>query len=101
MIVAESVVINNKQFTKTYSDENKYIECDDVRYSEAFDLADISVNPDSDEESVAITVSHHTIEDFVDALNEWLSCRGIVPYDFYLIYDDVDLYNQVKTMLTY
>ena len=41
MIVAESVVINNKQFTKTYSDENKYIECDDVRYSEAFDLADI------------------------------------------------------------
>ena len=75
------------------------------KYSEewhlAFDLADISVNPDSDEESVAITVSHHTIEDFVDALNEWLSCRGIVPYDFYLIYDDVDLYNQVKTMLTY
>ena len=75
------------------------------KYSEewhlAFDLADISVNPDSDEETVAITVSHQTIEDFVDTLNEWLSCRGIVPYDFYLIYDDVDLYNQVKTMLTY
>ena len=41
MIVAESVVINNKQFTKTYSDENKYIECDGVKYSEAFDLAEI------------------------------------------------------------
>ena len=41
MIVAESVVINNKQFTKTYSDQNKYIECDGVMYSEAFDLAEI------------------------------------------------------------
>ncbi len=47
------------------------------KYSEEWhlvlDLADISVNPDSNEETVAITVSHQTIEDFVDPLNEWLS----------------------------
>lgn len=67
----------------------------------ALDMADISVNPDSNEDEIAITVSHQTLEEFVDSLNEWLSCRSIVPYDFYLIYDDADLYNQVKTMITF
>jgi hypothetical protein len=41
MIITETVVINSKQFIKTYSSENKYIECDGMRYSEAFDLAEI------------------------------------------------------------
>lgn len=41
MIVTETVEINHKDFTKTYSDQNKYIECDGVRYSEAFDLTEI------------------------------------------------------------
>lgn len=82
---------------KSYEFFGKYSE----EWHLALDLADISINPDSNEESVAITVSHQTIEDFVDSLNEWLSCRSIVPYDYYLIYDDVDLYDQVKTMLKY
>jgi hypothetical protein len=41
MIVNELVVINDRQFTKTYSNENKYVECNGVRYSEAFDPYEI------------------------------------------------------------
>jgi hypothetical protein len=41
MIVTETVAINSKQFTRTYSNENKYIECDGVMYSEAFDPSEI------------------------------------------------------------
>ena len=37
MILTESLTINNKQFTKTYSDAGFMIEHDGVRYSEAID----------------------------------------------------------------
>ena len=40
MIITETVVVNGKQFIKTYSDKNKYIECDGATYSEAFDPAE-------------------------------------------------------------
>lgn len=52
MIVTEMVLINGKQFTRTYSDTNKYIECDGARYSEAFDLA--GLNKEYVETDVAI-----------------------------------------------
>lgn len=42
MIVTETVDINGKKFTRTYSDKNNYIECDGVTYSEAFDLAELN-----------------------------------------------------------
>ena len=37
MIVREDVIINNKQFIKTYSDKGMMIERDNVQYSEAID----------------------------------------------------------------
>ena len=37
MIVTEQLTINEKSFTKTYSDSGFYIERDGVQYSEAID----------------------------------------------------------------
>ena len=39
MIVIEHVVINNTDFTRTYSDANRFIVCGDEQYTEAYDLA--------------------------------------------------------------
>ena len=41
MIITEPLTINEKYFTKTYSDGCFYIERDGEKYSEAIDLADI------------------------------------------------------------
>lgn len=40
MIVTEQLTINDKPFTKNYSDSGYYIERDGVRYSEAIDPAE-------------------------------------------------------------
>lgn len=40
MIVTEQLTINDKPFTKNYSDSGYHIECDGVRYSEAIDPAE-------------------------------------------------------------
>lgn len=37
MIVVDSVVINNTEFQRAYSDSNKYITRDSVLYEEAID----------------------------------------------------------------
>ena len=37
MIVTEQLIVNDKQFTKTYSNQNMMIERDGVQYSEAID----------------------------------------------------------------
>ena len=37
MIIKEEITINNKQFTKTYSDKGMMIERDNEQYSEAID----------------------------------------------------------------
>ena len=65
MIVTETVVINNKHFVKIYSNENKYIECDGTRYSEAFDLAEIEkvyteTDVDIETDSTEVTESDYT-----------------------------------------
>lgn len=51
MIVREEITINDKQFIKTYSDENMMIERDNVQYSEAIDpieFADSRVYTETD-----------------------------------------------------
>lgn len=40
MIITEQLTINNRQFTKTYSDSGFYIEHDGAQYSEAIDPAE-------------------------------------------------------------
>ena len=37
MIITENVTIRNRDFTRTYSDENRYVVRDGVSYSEAID----------------------------------------------------------------
>ena len=39
MIVTENIIINGKEFKKTYSDEGRYVVRDGVSYSEAVDPA--------------------------------------------------------------
>lgn len=41
MIITEQLTINDRLFTKNYSDSGYYIERDGVRYSEAIDPSDI------------------------------------------------------------
>ncbi len=40
MIISEQITINDRQFTKTYSDSGFMIERDGVQYSEAIDPAE-------------------------------------------------------------
>ena len=40
-----------------------------------------------------------TLEEFADALNDVLSMRPFVPTDFYLIYDDEEIYKNVLKRL--
>ena len=40
MIVTEQLIINGKQFTKTYSDSGFMVERENVQYSEAIDPAE-------------------------------------------------------------
>ncbi len=68
MIVKETVVINGKQFTKTYSDENRYIECNSVRYYEAFDPAEIS--REYTETKITIGDDEATEADYINSLEE-------------------------------
>ena len=58
MIKTEQLTINNKQFTKTYSDADFMIERDGVQYSEAIDPSefgrtytetDIPIEPEPEE----------------------------------------------------
>ena len=41
MIITEQLTINDRPFTKNYSDSGYYIERDGVRYSEAIDPAEL------------------------------------------------------------
>lgn len=40
MIVTETVTIGDRQFTRTYSDENRYVVRDGIAYCEAIDPLD-------------------------------------------------------------
>lgn len=69
MIVTEKIVIKDKQFIKTYSSENKYIECDGATYSEAFDLAELG--REYIETDIPIETGNELTEvDYINALSE-------------------------------
>ena len=42
MIQTENVTINGRQFTRTWSDANKYVVRDGVSYSEAYDPSELN-----------------------------------------------------------
>ena len=41
-IITEQLIINNKDFIKTYSDSNRYVVRDGISYSEALDPAEFN-----------------------------------------------------------
>lgn len=68
-IQTENIIINDKEYTRTYSDLDMMIERDGVPYSEAVDLVDsgreyteTDIPIEADEEA--------TIEDYQSALSE-------------------------------
>lgn len=64
-----------------------------------FDDADILLNPNSTQETVALTSGWDTIDEFVEVLHNEISCRPFVPHDYYLIYDDEETYEDVLRRL--
>ena len=65
----------------------------------AFDLKDSMVFPNSTSETVARTSGYDSIEDFSEALHEMISVRAFVPRDYFLIYDDEELYRKIISIL--
>ena len=65
----------------------------------AFDLADSLVFPNSTYETIARTTGYNSINDFSESLREIISARTFVPHDYFLIYDDEELYRKIVLML--
>lgn len=63
------------------------------------DEADIMTKFEFNTGTVALTSGWSSLEDFVDALDMELSLRPFVPHDFYLIYDDAEIYKEAVKML--
>ena len=73
MIVTEQLTINDRQFTKTYSDSGFMVERDGAQYSEAIDPAEFGrtytetdIPIDDDEEPTGDL----TVDDTLEMLNE-------------------------------
>lgn len=61
--------------------------------------AGILLHPVSTPETVTLISGWSDLEEFVDILNERLSERPFVPHDFYLLYDDEEIYGNILKML--
>ena len=73
MIVTEKITINGREFVRTYSDENFYVERDGERYSEAIDPIEYGrqyVETDEPIENEEDLVEA-TEEDYQNALGEF------------------------------
>ena len=69
MILTETITIRNKEYIRTYSDQNKLIERDGVQYSEAIDPID--TNREYTETDIVIDYGEEaTEEDYQNALAE-------------------------------
>lgn len=62
-------------------------------------LEDIRLNPESIEETVAITNSYDSLVEFIDSIKVNISLHSFIPIDHYLIYDDYELYKAVVSKL--
>ena len=60
-----------------------------------FDEVDTFLFPYSTAETVAQSVGYDNLGEFVEALHDAISTRGIIPLDCYLIYDDTEIYHDV------
>lgn len=69
MIVSETIVLNGKEFIKTYSDSNLYIERDGLKYSEAIDPIGFNRVYSETNEPIEVNSEEATSEDYLEALN--------------------------------
>lgn len=79
-IKTETITINDKEFTRTYSDEGFYIERDGIQYSEAIDPTEYKDERVYTETDIPIEVDEEeaTIEDYQDVLKE----LGVLTDDY-------------------
>ena len=63
------------------------------------DEANIFLHSKSASETDVLISGWSILEEFADALNDVLSLRPFVPHDFYLIYDDEEIYRNVLKRL--
>lgn len=53
------------------------------------------LHPNADQEKLSNIAAYNTIDEFTDSLFQSMSCRGLIPTDHYLIYDDREIYEDV------
>lgn len=70
MIIVETVTINNRQFTKTYSDSGFMVERDGVQYSEAIDPIDANRVYTETDKTIDSEFTQATEQDYQNALAE-------------------------------
>ena len=63
------------------------------------DEADIMLYPDMSDETLALTSSCETLEEFVDDLHHAISERPFLSHDYYLFYDDSKIYHDAIELL--
>ena len=69
MIITEQLTINDRPFTKNYSDSGYYIERDGVRYSEAIDPSELGRTYTETDEPIE-TEAELTVADALELLGE-------------------------------
>lgn len=80
MIIRENVIINDKEYIKTYSDKGFYIERDEIQYSEAIDPIEFKDERIYTETDIPIEVDEEeaTVEDYQNKLRE----LGVLTDDY-------------------
>lgn len=68
MIKTETIVINEKELVKTFSDSGFMVECDGVRYSEAIDLVQLNRTYVETDEYIEDYSVESTEADYLNAL---------------------------------
>lgn len=68
MIISETVTLNDKKFTKTYSDAGFYIERNGVNYAEAIDM--LGSDKEYTETSILIETESATTEEQLRQVTE-------------------------------
>lgn len=63
------------------------------------DEADMMLYPNMTYETVALTSGWVSIEEFVEELHYVLSQRPFLPHDYYLLYDDHEIYQNTLELL--
>ena len=64
-------------------------------------VADVNLllNQNAASETMTLISCWNTLEEFVDVLGAAIAVRSFIPHDYYIIYDDKDIYKEALKML--